>query len=99
MREPTGGVCVCVCVFVVRELCECEREVCGMHNGVREGTRLRCRVVVLSISAAMDVGQRGLEMPDFPVIGSRPKDLTPGPSILPYRATPGYGETGHMTVT
>ena len=72
---------------------------CGMHNGVREGTRLRCRVVVLSISAAMDVGQRGLEMPDFPVIGSRPKDLTPGPSILPYRATPGYGETGHMTVT
>lgn len=41
---------------------------------------------------AMDAGQRGLELPDFPVIGSRPKDLTPGASILPYRAAPGYGQ-------
>lgn len=65
---------------------------------MREATLLSCRV--LSVSSGMDVGQRGLEVSDFPVIGSRPKDLTPGASILPYRATPGYGEqTGHMTVT
>lgn len=57
------------------------------------------RNVVSSVTTAMDAGQRGLELPDFPVIGSRPKDLTPGASILPYRAAPGYGETGHMTVT
>ena len=83
----------------------CEVEVCTVWVRLQSAQRSarKCfseeRNVVLSVTAAMDAGQRGLELPDFPVIGSRPKDLTPGASILPYRAAPGYGETGHMTIT